>query len=118
MIKSAGAAKLPPIIPSRKASSGVTEESDFHGRGLFAFPSSKRLLIITKKGVYIWDASGVVEIFRSGSQGIIAAKGITSGSEMLAVADSQVVVLHDINGGMQKSYRLKGSDVSFSPFFR
>ena len=104
------AAKLPhPIIPSRQGSSGAIEEP---GWGVFPFPSSNRLMITTKKGVYIWDVHGITEIFRSGSEGIVAAKKIAIGSEMLAVADSQVVVLHDISGGMQRSYRLKGSDVS------
>ena len=53
----------------------------------------------------------MTEIFRSGSEGIVAAKKAHNGSSLLAVADSQVVVLHDIEKGMQKSYKLKGSDV-------
>lgn len=112
MTKSPRAAKLPPIVPSRQGSSGATEEPGFRGWGVFSFPPSNQLIITTTKGVYIWDVYGISEIFRSGSEGIVAAKKIVSGSEMLAVADSQVVVLHDISGGMQRSYRLKGSDVS------
>lgn len=111
MTKSARAAKSPPIIPSRQGSSGATEEPGFRGWGVFSFPPSNRLIITTTQGVYIWDIYGITEIFRSGSEGIVAAKKIASVSEMLAVADSQVVVLHDIRGGMQRSYRLKGSDV-------
>ena len=111
MPKSARAAKLPPIVPSRQGSSGATEESGSRGRGVLSFPLSNRLIITTKKGVYIWDAYGITELFRSGSEGIAAAKKIVIGNEMLAVADSQVVVLHDIGGGLQRSYRLKGSDV-------
>ena len=42
----------------------------------------------------------------------MAAKRVASGGEMLAVADSEVVILHEFNGGLQKSYRLKGSEVS------
>lgn len=110
MTRSAKAAK-PPFIPSRQGSSGVTEEPGFRGWGVFPFPPSNRLIITTTKGVYIWDVYGISEIFRSGSEGIVAAKKIACGREMLAVADSQVVVLHDISGGMQRSYRLKGSDV-------
>ena len=52
------------------------------------------------------------EIFRSGSGGIVAAKKTADGAGLLAVADSEVVLLHDIKKGMQKSYRLKGTDVS------
>lgn len=111
MTKSARVAKPPPIVPLRQGPSGATEEPGFRGWGVFPFPPSNRLVITTTKGVYIWDVYGISEIFRSGSEGIVAAKKIASGSEMLAVADSQVVVLHDINGGLQRSYRLKGSDV-------
>ena len=42
----------------------------------------------------------------------MAAKQVASVGEMLAVADSEVVILHEFNGGSQKSYRLKGSEVS------
>ena len=111
MTKSARAAKLPPIVPSRQGSSGATEESGSRDKGVLSFPPSNQLIITTKRGVYTWDAYGITEVFRSGSEGIAAAKKIVVGNEMLAVADSQVVVLHDISGGLQRSYRLKGSDV-------
>ena len=114
MPKSARAAKLPPIVPSRQGSSGATEESGSRGKSVLSFPLANRLIITTKKGVYIWDAYGITEVFRSGSEGIVAAKKIVIGNDMLAVADSQVVVLHDIGGGLQRSYRLKGSDVGSS----
>ena len=88
------------------------EEPGLSEQGIFAFPSQHRLVITTTKGVYIWDVYGVTEIFRSGSEGIVAAKRVASGGEMLAVADREVVILHEFNGGLQKSYRLKGSEVS------
>lgn len=75
------------------------------------FPRSHHLVITTTRGVYTWGRNGVNEIFRSGSGGIVAAKKAQNGSSLLAVADSQVVVLHDTKKGMQKSYKLKGSDV-------
>ena len=78
----------------------------------FVFPKSHHLVITTVKGVYTWSSRGITEIFRSGSAGIVAARKATNGSGLLAVADSQIVLLHDINKGMQRSYRLKGSDVS------
>jgi len=86
------------------------DEPVFQGEGSFTFPPTYRLIITTTRGVYTWDAHGITQIFSSGSEGIVAARRVTSGSEMLAVADSQVVVLHEINGG-KKSYRLKGSEV-------
>ncbi|KAA6410680.1 MAG: hypothetical protein FRX48_06103 [Lasallia pustulata] len=75
-----------------------------------SFPRSHHLVVTTTKGVYTWGRHGLTEIFRSGSGGIVAAKKAQNGSSLLAVADSQVVVLHDIEKGMQKSYKLKGSD--------
>ena len=75
------------------------------------FPPTHRLIVTTTRGVYAWDMDGVTELFRSGSEGIVAARKLSGTGEMLAVADSQVVVLHDMKKGMQKSYRLKGSEV-------
>ncbi|KAI4124971.1 MAG: hypothetical protein LQ347_005529, partial [Umbilicaria vellea] len=75
-----------------------------------SFPLAHYLVVTTTRGVYTWDRNGVTEIFRSGSGGIVAAKKAHNGSSLLAVADSQVVVLHDTEKGMQKSYKLKGSD--------
>ncbi|KAI9808817.1 MAG: hypothetical protein M1827_007192 [Pycnora praestabilis] len=74
------------------------------------FPRSHHLIVTSKTNVYSWNASRVTEIFRSGSKGIVAAKNARDGSRILAVADSQVVVLHDAKRGMDKSYRLKGAD--------
>ena len=74
-----------------------------------SFPRGHYLLITTSLGVYSWGSDGVTLLFRSGSRGIIAAK---KASNMLAIADGQVVILHDIDKGLQKrSYKLKGSDV-------
>ena len=54
----------------------------------------------------------MTELFHSGSGGIVAAKKLSGDDDgSLAIADSQVVILHDIKKGMQKSYRLKGSEV-------
>ena len=82
-----------------------------HAHKSSSFPSAYRLIVTTTRGVYAWDVNGVIELFHSGSEGIVAARKLSGPGEMLAVADSQVVVLHDINKGMQKSYRLKGSEV-------
>ena len=98
----------------RRDSSIDVEEPGPSEQGVFAFPPEHRLVITTTKGVYIWDVYGLTEIFRSGSEGIVAAKRVASGGEMLAVADSEVVILHEFNGGLQKSYRLKGSEVSIA----
>lgn len=82
-----------------------------HKCNLFSFPPSQQLIVTTTSGVFVWDMNGLTEIFRSGSEGIVAAKKVGTDNGVLAVADSQVVVLHNIEKGMQRSYRLKGSEV-------
>lgn len=80
-----------------------------------SFPRGHSLLATTSVGVYSWDNNGVTLLFRSASGGIVAAR---KASNMLAIADGQVVVLHDIDKGIQKrSYRLKGSDVGTLTFW-
>ena len=96
----------PSIPPRRKSLSW-----DGSSQASFTFPRFHHLIVTTAKGVFTWGSHGVKEIFRSGSEGIVAAKKASNISGLLAVADSQVVVLHDVNKGMQRSYRLKGSDV-------
>ncbi len=110
MVKHVKAAKSVPALPRRPGLSDAGEPG-FRGWGVFPFPPQNRLIITTTRGVYAWDVYGVTELFRSGSEGIVAAKTITSDNGILAIADSQVVVLHEVKGGMQRSYRLKGSQV-------
>ncbi|MCJ1243796.1 hypothetical protein MMC30_000993 [Trapelia coarctata] len=75
-----------------------------------SIPHSLQAIVTTTRGVYSWTVDGVKEIFHSGSGGIVAAKKTGGAGGLLAVADSQVVVLHDIKKGMQQSYRLKGTE--------
>ena len=84
--------------------------------------SSHQLIVTTTRGVYTWSRGAVTTLFRSGSGGVIAAKRTTTpggdhevgaaGAEMLAIADSQILLLHRIDQGMQHSYRLRGKHVS------
>lgn len=76
-----------------------------------SFPPSLQAIVTTARGVYSWTRDGVQEIFHSGSGGIVAAKKTCGAGGLLAVADSQVVLLHDVKKGMQQSYRLKGTEV-------
>ena len=77
-----------------------------------SFPPSHHVIVTTTRGVFSWNPEGITLLFRSGSAGIVAAKRATNGSNILAVADGQVVILYDPEEGVQKrSYRLKGSDV-------
>lgn len=110
MAKHVKGAKSVPSLPPRRPLLSDLGEAGVPERA-FAFPMRHRLIITTTKGVYAWGDDGVIEIFRSGSEGIVAAKKLSGDKDMLAVADSQVVVLHDIKGEAQRSYRLKGSEV-------
>jgi hypothetical protein len=58
------------------------------------------------------DKAEARRIFTSGSNGIVAAKEATDGSGTLAISDALNVILHQVEDGIQTSYRLKGSDVS------
>ncbi|MCJ1463723.1 hypothetical protein MMC07_002332 [Pseudocyphellaria aurata] len=85
----------------------MRERSDYDRLDL---PPCRHLIVTTTKGVFTWGSHGIKEVFHSGSGGIVAARKARNGSSLLAVADSQVVVLHDTRKGMQKSYKLRGSD--------
>lgn len=114
MVKHVKGAKSVPALPLRRPLAFELGHSGSSGRVSLAFPQDHRLIVTTSQGVYTWDLNGVTEIFHSSSKGIVAAKRLASDGKMLAVADSQVVVLHDFEGETQKSYRLKGSEVSLT----
>lgn len=99
-------------IPRRKSSLGRREKSNSSIHETILLHPTRHLIVTTTKGVFTWGNQGVKEIFTSGSGGIVAARRVKNGSSLLAVADSQVVILHDTRKGMQKSYKLRGSDVS------
>ncbi|KAK8173592.1 quinon protein alcohol dehydrogenase-like superfamily [Phyllosticta citrichinensis] len=94
--------------PSRVAQNA--RPGPFETPAAFTFPKDHHLIVTTERCVWSWDARGLTNAFRSGSGGILAAKEAKDGSGLLAVADDQVVVLHDANRGMKRSYRLKGTE--------
>ncbi|KAF2141077.1 uncharacterized protein K452DRAFT_272899, partial [Aplosporella prunicola CBS 121167] len=97
---------MPPIRVAQQARPAPAEPPAQR----FAFPKDHHLVVTTQQNVLSWDARGLTRAFTSGSGGIHAAKEAKDGSNLLAIADSQVVLLHDTNRGMEKSYRLKGTD--------
>lgn len=99
-------ALMPPIRVAQHARPAPVEPHH-----AFAFPKDHHLVITTETNVWSWDHRGLTNAFSSASAGILAAKEAKDGSGLLAVADDQVVVLHDANRGMNRSYRLKGTDV-------
>lgn len=76
----------------------------------FTMPSSHHLVVTTSKGVYSWNREGIVEVFSSRSEGIVAARKVQTTKDLLAVADSQLVILHDYNRDMQQTYQLRRED--------
>src|ERR1700761_8097282 len=77
----------------------------------FDFPVEHHLLITTEQNVCCWSKKGLTAIFKSNSGGILAAREGKGGR--LALADSQNVLIHDVGRGMDRSYRLKGTEVRY-----
>ena len=73
-------------------------------------PPEQYLLVTTAAGLYTWDGFDVRKIFNSSKKGILTAKASKDGKQVLAVADSNVVVLHDCKRGREQSWGLNGQD--------
>jgi len=76
----------------------------------FALPINHYLQITTAEGIFTWNSQGVRKIFSSSKKGILAAKASKDGSQVLAVADSNVVVLHDCKLDREDSWGLNAED--------
>jgi len=76
----------------------------------FVIPVNHYLQITTARGIFTWDSQGVRKIFSSSKKGILAAKASKDGSQVLAVADSNVVVLHDCRLDREDSWGLNAED--------
>ncbi|KAF2814730.1 WD40 repeat-like protein [Mytilinidion resinicola] len=76
----------------------------------FSFPNGFHLLIATHKRVFSWSQDGLVPVFRSATHGILAARQSGDGRGILAIADSQIVILQNVRPGMSREYKLKGED--------
>ncbi|KAF2148800.1 hypothetical protein K461DRAFT_232312, partial [Myriangium duriaei CBS 260.36] len=95
--------------PSEDASRRTSHSSHpSHSRS--CIPCNHHLLITTPGAIYAWDRTGVRKIFKSSKNGILAAKASKDGSNVLAVADSQVVILHDCRRRREESWGLSSSD--------
>ncbi|KAK4918962.1 hypothetical protein LTR49_013279 [Elasticomyces elasticus] len=70
-------------------------------------PSGIYLLVSTPSHIYAWDCRGITAVFTSSKAGIVAARARNS---ILAVADSQVVVLHDTKHGQDASWGLTANE--------
>jgi hypothetical protein len=77
----------------------------------FELPSNSHLIITTSGGIFSWDQNGIKKLFSSSKKGILAAREAKDGSQVLAVADEHVVVLHDCKRGREESWGLSGNEV-------
>lgn len=109
MTESSRVTEPKPIIPPRRRSLIYTRR--FSKNAAFNFPDSHHLIITTPRSVFVWSRDGILPVFQSATKGIVAARKTAKGGELLAVADSQVVLLHDMKKGNERTYKLKGSDV-------
>jgi hypothetical protein len=77
----------------------------------FKLPPNSHLIITTSGGIFSWDQDGVKKLFSSSKKSILAAREAKDGSQVLAVADEHVVVLHDCKRGREESWGLSGNEV-------
>ncbi|KAI4721815.1 WD40 repeat-like protein [Aureobasidium sp. EXF-10727] len=77
----------------------------------FKFPTNSHLIITTSGGIFSWDRDGVKKLLNSSKKGILAAREAKDGSQILAVADEHVVILHDCKRGREESWGLSGNEV-------
>lgn len=76
----------------------------------FAFPNSSHLLVTTPSQICAWDSNGIHTVFKSSKSSIVAVREAKDGSGVLAVADKQIVVLHDTKRGQERSWGLRADD--------
>ncbi|KAF2621299.1 hypothetical protein BU25DRAFT_483102 [Macroventuria anomochaeta] len=86
-----------------------------------SLPFERSLFIVTPNAIHLHSQTGAKIIFECEStDGIINARVAANNSSLLAVTDSQIVVLHDTTRIRVKKHKLKGGDATprlllFSP---
>lgn len=71
----------------------------------------RHLLITTSQHIYAWDDRGANIIFTSTKGGIVAATEAHDGSNLLAVARRNAIVMHDPRRGREQSWGLDSDEV-------
>nr|POF02585.1 hypothetical protein CFP56_58217 [Quercus suber] len=96
--------------PSRR--SATKQDASVLSRAIphFEIPPDHHLLVTTPSCISAWDTAGLHKIFRSSKSSIVAARETKDGSNVLAVADQHVVVLHDTRRGWEKSWGLNADE--------
>lgn len=76
-------------------------------------PFARSLFIATPNAIHWLSQTGGKLLFECESaDGVVSTRASADDSGVLAVADSQVVILHDITREREKKHKLKGGDVS------
>ncbi|KAF2202517.1 WD40 repeat-like protein, partial [Delitschia confertaspora ATCC 74209] len=76
-------------------------------------PIPHNLLITTPSTIYLYSHSTTKTLFEcSETSGILTVKAARDNSGLLAIADSQLVILHDITQGTDRKHTLKRGDGS------
>ena len=75
-------------------------------------PRHYELVVTTDRCVYSWTAAGALKLFRSAAGGVLVARRVGRERRLLAVADAELVVLHDTTRNSHEAYQLKSADVS------
>lgn len=74
-------------------------------------PVGSSLFIAAPSAIQACSQSSTRTLFECATDGIVNAKAAKDNSGLLAVADSHLVVLHDVARGDDKKYRLKSAEV-------
>jgi hypothetical protein len=76
-------------------------------------PSQRSLIVVTSNAIHLHSQTEDKVIFECESaDGIVKAQTSSDNSGMLAIADSQIILLYDIGKERKKRHKLKGGDVS------
>jgi hypothetical protein len=76
-------------------------------------PFKHNLFIATPNSIYLHSQAGDKVLFQcDSSNGIVNALASRDNNGLLAVADSQIVILHDTARNRDRKHKLKGGDVT------
>lgn len=81
-------------------------------------PGDLNLFIATADAIHAHSRTARKLLFECATDGIVNARPANDNSGLLAVADSQVVILHDAARGTDREYRLKSQEVSRTAVLR
>ncbi|KAF2681212.1 hypothetical protein K458DRAFT_275523, partial [Lentithecium fluviatile CBS 122367] len=73
-------------------------------------PADFNLFIATPSAIHAYDQSSRRPLFECVTDGIVNARAAKDNSSLLAIADSQLVILHDPTRGADRKYRLKSRE--------